>query len=383
MKLKYLLFSIAFAIFSNSFAQQKSADFKPTTKFGGRIMFDYGINKLNNISSTGNEFRRLRSFMLGEVVKNIAYKVQIDYSKGSVVVKDAFIKFKNLPKIGGTLTVGNFKEPASLNILTSSKYITFLETATLISYHQARSTGLMYDTELLNKRLGFQLAFNSNSNSGNGFDNKLNEGQNLSLRLTGLVISDKKNNKILHLGTSFSNRVPSKNEIGIRTYKISVRPESHLASKIISQTFENVNHINLNGFEFAYTSGAFSLQSEYSSATINTQAKNYAAPSYYAYISYFLTKEHRPYKNSYSGFSRVKPIHNFDNGKGWGAFEVAFRISSFDLTDANQGKLNDLTFGLNWYLNPNTRIMYNYVDSKNDDLGLKNKAHLIRFQVDF
>jgi len=383
MKLKFLLFIIALAIFSNSFAQKKSVDFKPTAKFGGRIMFDYGFNKLNDASSTGNEFRRLRSFMSGNIAKNIAYKVQIDYSKGRVVVNDAFIKFKKIPKIGGTLTVGNFKEPSSLNILTSSKYITFLEAATLVNYHQARNTGLMYNTAFLNKRMGFQLAFNSNSNSANGFDNKLNEDQNVSVRVTGLAISDKKNHQILHLGTSFSNRVPSKNDIGIRTYKIGVKPESHLASKIISQTFENVNHINLNGFEFAYTSGPFSLQSEYTSATINTQAKNYAVPSYYAFISYFLTKEHRPYKNSYNGFSRVKPLHNFDNGNGWGALEVAFRISSFDLTDANQGKLNDLTFGLNWYLNPKTRIMYNYVDAKNADLGLKNKAHLIRFQIDF
>jgi phosphate-selective porin OprO and OprP len=383
MKLRFLLFSISLAIFSNSFAQKKSANFKPTTKFGGRIMFDYGFNKLNDVSSTGNEFRRLRSFMSGNIAKNIAYKVQIDYSKGRAVVNDAFIKFKKLPKIGGSLTIGNFKEPSSLNILTSSKYITFLEAATLVNYHQARSTGLMYNTELLNKRMGFQLAFNSNSNSDNGFDNKLNEGQNVSVRLTGLAISDKKNNKILHLGARFSNRVPSKNDAGIRTYKIGVKPESHLASKIISQTFTDVNHINLNGFELAYTSGAFSLQSEYTSATINTQARDYTAPSYYAFISYFLTGEHRPYKNAYSGFSRVKPLHNFDNGKGWGAFEVAFRISSFDLTDANQGKLNDLTFGLNWYLNPKTRIMYNYVSANNSDLGLTNKAHLIRFQIDF
>jgi len=383
MKLKFLLLSIALVVFSNSFAQKKSVDFKPTAKFGGRIMFDYGFNKLNDASSTGNEFRRLRSFMSGNIAKNIAYKVQIDYSKGRVVVNDAFIKFKKIPKFGGTLTVGNFKEPSSLNILTSSKYITFLEAATLVNYHQARSTGLMYDAELLNKRMGFQLAFNSNSNSASGFDNKLNEGQNISVRITGLAISNKKNNKILHLGTSFSNRVPSKNDIGIRTYKIGVKPESHLASKLISQTFENVNHINLNGFEFAYISGSFSLQSEYTSATINTQVKNYVAPSYYTYISYFLTKEYRPYKSSYGGFSRVKPNRNFNNSNGWGAFEIAFRISSFDLTDANQGKLNDLTFGLNWYLNPKTRIMYNYVDAKNADLGLKNKAHLIRFQVDF
>ncbi len=372
----------ALAIFSNSFSQQKKTEeFKSTTKFGGRILFDYGANNLNNTKITGNEFRQLRSYIAGNVAPNISYKFQIGFASGKTTFFDVYIKYLNIPKVGGTLTVGNFKIPNGLNALVSGKFMTFVERSTLERYHPLWQTGLMYSNKLF-KKISYQIAYNSNSDI-NGRDTNLNQGQNITLRFSGLVINNKEKKELLHIGTRFSNRVPSKNDTGIRTYKMGLRPESHLATKLISHTFTHVNNINLSGLEFAYTLGALSIQSEYTSATINTQVRDYSAPSYYAFISYFLTGEHRPYKSSYSGFSRVKPLKNFNNGNGWGALEMAFRISSFDLSDANQGKLNGLTFGLNWYLNPKTRLMYNYVDSKNSDLGLKNKAHLIRFQVDF
>jgi phosphate-selective porin OprO/OprP len=42
---------------------------------------------------------------------------------------------------------------------------------------------------------------------------------------------------------------------------------------------------------------------------------------------------------------------------------VATRWSSINLTDSgiSGGRLNDITLGVNWYLNPYTRIMWNYI----------------------
>jgi phosphate-selective porin OprO/OprP len=104
---------------------------------------------------------------------------------------------------------------------------------------------------------------------------------------------------------------------------------------------------------------------------------------YYAYASYFLTGEHRAYKNSSGTFDRVKPKTNFGKG-GTGAWEVALRYSGLDLNDApiQGGELEDITFGLNWYLNPNVRAMFNYVLADLDTVGNADIVQL-RFQIDF
>jgi len=51
------------------------------------------------------------------------------------------------------------------------------------------------------------------------------------------------------------------------------------------------------------------------------------------------------------------------------------------------GELEDFTLGLNWYLNPNTRMMFNYVRANVDrqDLQLDDTADIfeVRFQLAF
>jgi phosphate-selective porin OprO/OprP len=88
---------------------------------------------------------------------------------------------------------------------------------------------------------------------------------------------------------------------------------------------------------------------------------------FYVYGSYFLTGEHRPYDRSKGIFKRVTPTSAFHfTGGGWGALETAFRFSYVDLNSQGiqGGKEIDLTAGINWYLNSNTRIMFNYVHAR-------------------
>ena len=60
------------------------------------------------------------------------------------------------------------------------------------------------------------------------------------------------------------------------------------------------------------------------------------------------------------------------------------RYSNLDLDSGSimGGQMKDLTLGLNWYLNPNSRVMLNYVKSKVSDIG-NASAIQMRFQVDF
>ena len=100
--------------------------------------------------------------------------------------------------------------------------------------------------------------------------------------------------------------------------------------------------------------------------------------------SYFLTGEHRPYKASDGAFTRVKPLKNYSKDGGQGAWELAARLSYMNLNDGDVsgGRLRDLTLGVNWYLNPNVRTMWNYILADPSEGGDLN-AFLWRLQVAF
>ena len=91
---------------------------------------------------------------------------------------------------------------------------------------------------------------------------------------------------------------------------------------------------------------------------------------------YFLTGEHRRYDKKYPRFDRVIPNENFFLVKdencqaqaGWGAWQVGLRYSWFTLDEnvANSGTVQDVTLGLNWFWNPNSKVQFNYIVEKRD-----------------
>jgi phosphate-selective porin OprO/OprP len=96
----------------------------------------------------------------------------------------------------------------------------------------------------------------------------------------------------------------------------------------------------------------------------------------YAQLGYFLTGEHRPYDRALGQIDRVKPFTNFfrvrsDHGvaSGWGAWELATRLSYIDLNDkdVHGGELVDVTAGINWYWNPYTKVVFNYIHAFNNN----------------
>ena len=101
----------------------------------------------------------------------------------------------------------------------------------------------------------------------------------------------------------------------------------------------------------------------------------------------YLTGERRVYDRKAAAFTRVVPDVNFGKGN-WGAFELCGRYSAIDLNDANVqgGRLQDLTAGLNWYLNKFTRVEFNYIHAILDrPVGNETEADIFgtRAQFDF
>src|SRR5690606_7764957 len=90
----------------------------------------------------------------------------------------------------------------------------------------------------------------------------------------------------------------------------------------------------------------------------------------YLQLMYFLTGEHRTFNKKLAALDRVIPNENVfwvrtaDGAAagGRGAWQVGFRYSALDLNDKriNGGLLHAGTIGINWFLNPNAKIQFNY-----------------------
>ncbi len=405
----------------------QSPDGKNYIGIGGRIMVDFASVSSPNrrfadqvrldegapLTGFGSEFRRARIYVAGTVYDIIFFKGEYDFAEGNGTVgfKDVFIGVKNIPGLGH-IRVGHQKEPFSLEEQTSSRFITFMERGLPNVFAPSRNTGVMTYNTAFNQRLYWGAGvFQDVDDFGNNFNN--NQDWNLTARLAGTPLYEDKGRRLVHLGLSYSHQFRNRDDFRLRYRQ---RPEVHTTDARtvdMLRTQLNTDGIDLLNPEIALVWGPFSLQGEYMFAfTQASRRRNPLNPQNvflsksnptfqgaYVYASVFLTGEHRNYKQSGACFDRVKPLHNFDLKGGWGAWELGARYSYLSLNDAGVrgGIENNFTAGLNWYLTPNTRWMFNYVYADVDSRlvtprlpaypqpVVRGVAHVAqtRFQIDF
>jgi phosphate-selective porin OprO/OprP len=365
---------------------KKEDVFKPSMKIEGRIMYDFNFLSAGDYSFAGNEFRRVRLAAKGKVTKDIGYKAEFDFAGGEVNFRDVYLKY-TMPNNNGNLMLGSFTEPSSLDNMTSSKYITFFERSMMSNTQPFKyNAGIMYDNQkMFGGKMGLQLAYTFNGDKSKAFQDKsVDGGGNFIARVTTAVLKDKEKNRVVHLGVNYETRDNDSD-----TYNYKFRIENHMGDKITVEgagVFENTSDI---GFELATTFGPLSFQAEYEASSIKTNVDTYDTKGYYGFVSYFLTGEHRPYKNS--SFGRVKPKKDFMKDDGLGAVELVARYSVMDFSNfpgvTTDDKIANFTIGFNWYLNKHTRVMYNYTNANFNDIAVygdeKLSGHLFRFQIDF
>jgi len=384
-KLFILSFVLLFAGIQLVEAQEtKTKDvFKKSVKINGRVQYDLEFLSRENASDNfaGNEFRRVHLSVAGKIAPNLKYKVEVNFANGSLGFRDVYMQYTT--KKIGNFALGSMAEPTGLDMMTSSKYSPFFERAMLTSLQDFRwGTGFHYDNfKLLKGKMTFQMAITNKGVNGEGFvDKNLDDGVNYITRVTSAPFQNKDKHQVVHIGLNFASR-PYK--------ELSFRAENHLGSKY-NYVFDGADRRTEIGAEFGSTFGALSVQGEYKQQSYNVENLDYLMSSYYAMVSFFITGEHRPYKNA--AFGRVKPIKDINNG-GFGAFELLARYSSMNASDdvvantnnlALPSQINNVSLGMNWYLTSYARVMYNfiYTDDNNITDG-KLTGHLVRFQLDF
>ena len=343
-------------------------------RIGGRLQADttFGAGAVNFEGSESGEpvteFRRARIYLSGVFQKYWKYKFQYDFAGQRARpltsgIRDAYIAYTGFKPV--TITFGNHKTPLSLEELTSSKYITFIERSQLVN-------GIVTDTSGGRKyALSAQSHFNDMFTlAAASYIGTANEDQAEAAgfgfvgRATFSPIHEK--TRMAHLGLGLATDYRSDGG-----YNIDGEPEIHPGSDILDIA-GNWEAAMTWVAEAAMIHGPWAFQAEYASARLSkgNETVNADATAWYVYGSYYLTGESRNYKWKKGSYSQTKvrsPLHK----GGAGAFELALRYASGDFENANKkpgqpspgaSRADILTAGLNWYPSNNIRFSANYVN---------------------
>ena len=354
-------------------------------KVGGRIHLDgallFGEKRLEDAVGeldSDIELRRAWLDASGRILLDrLEYKVQFGGSGSDFGVGDNYLDLLNL-RLLGNMRLGTFKEPFGLEEMTSSNDITFLERSLTNTFGSSRSVGIMAYDHLFSWRVALALGLFRGINDLEREDK--DRAYDLTCRITALPWYEDNGNKLLHLGLAFSYRFPTNNEVRFRS-----RPEVHLAPWLVDTDVLAADEMSLVGAEAALVKGPTSLQTEVMYASLVTPDRaNPKFSAFYLMATHFLTGEKRPYRSLSGTFGRVTPATRFLRDGGPGAWEVALRYSHLDLNGVNihGGTLDDISVGVNWYLNSYSRLMWNYVFSH---LAGEGDAHMLqmRYQLSF
>jgi phosphate-selective porin OprO/OprP len=321
------------------------------------------------------DFTRLRVSGFGTIYDWAEFKFDVEFANLREV-KDTWIRFTKVPYIDH-FTLGHMKEPFSLEGWASAKALTFMERALPAgAFWPSRNIGIRHYRPALNERMTWGVgAFLNTSSFGDAGEAKdqLSDanGWNITGRVTYLPWYEEGGSKLLHLGLSYTHQFRDENDPDFKV-RVRTRPETRLTDDRLVDTDEFLTEsADLFDLEFAHVNGPLSFQGEY--FHIFEDASALGDPDFwgfYLYCSYFITGEHRNYGTRSGTFFQLEPKKKFRlrNG-GWGALEVAARFSYIDLNDEGirGGKEANFTAGLNWYLNKETRFMFNYIRAKVKD----------------
>lgn len=376
-------------------AKKAEADSKkPTVKPRFRLHTDvgwYSQDELNRESvgdiQDGAYLRRARLGFDAKAFGNTEYRLDFEMGSGGgrPSIFDAYGRITNLPGIGN-VQIGHFREPFSLEALTSSNWYTFLERGLPNAFDPSRNWGIM--TYNCGEEENFTYAIGVFRDGSDNFGDDIGDSGEwaMTTRVTFLpYFEEHADNTLdfLHTGFSYSYRDPDKlldDPAQPTLVSYNSRPESGIREDgvggvppfIRTGNIPDASQVQLGGADVAWIRGPFSLQAEYAGSWVSrSQHEDSWFHGAYVYASYFLTGESRQYNRKIGMFDinkihRVfRPLAKDGEECGWGAWEVALRWSYLDLSsgDVNGGYLDDTTVGVNWYLNSNFRIMFNAISS--------------------
>ena len=342
---------------------------KLTSRLGGRVEVDgAAFTTTGNLTGfdDGVQLRRLRLLAEGDSILLVPfrYKFELGYVPNQFNLQQAYLEFSKIDYVG-SLRFGQFQPPMGLQVITSSWDISLMEPAApLQAMAPGVEAGVQVGTPFAGERATFHLGLFGPGAGPSEYGNASERLGSLIGRVTGLPIcrvdsDDPSSTTLLHVGLSLGVQYSAASTVRYRS-----RPESYIAPYVIDTGDIDASGSGTIGAEVSWVNGPFNLQAEYLHSFVGqTGGELLNFGGFYALAGWFLTGESRPYDREKGAFARVVPRKNCDFGQsGWGAFEVAVRYSWTDLSDGDVqgGRLGMLMTGMNWYLRPQLKWMFEY-----------------------
>ena len=302
--------------------------------------------------------------------KGVQFDWVLGYDAKATKFLDTNVKWKFSANTG--LTIGQFKQPNSLEELSSTKNNDFISKAMVTNtFAVARRVGIGFNT-------GEDNWTATASVFGRELTRNLGEGNGYGGRVTWAPIMDADNT--LHVGLSgvdYQARdatFPGHGRIQWRT-----RPDADLSGTrlIDTGTFTDGNRIRTIGLEGLWLHGPFKVQAEYmTSDTSRKLHPSFSADSWYVQGVWNITGEKFGYKAGV-------PTTPLPNEPATGMVQLALRYDAMDLNDGSLsppatlggapivhgvlgGKEHNITAGVNWYWHSNFKFALNYVKVNSD-----------------
>ena len=393
----------------------------------GRVQTDY--RKFSPDETAADTFSLRRARLGGTLTfyKDYAARVEGEYSGGSTTLTYGYIDINKLQS--AKIRLGQFKPSYGLERAMSTNFTDFQERSMAdVLLGSTFDRGVMlYGSPLA----GFNYSVAYVNGTGTADENNAkNDGKDFTTRITGNLaeMMDWKD-AVVHVGGFYADGsegsrnqaafIPVGQTEGRGAQFFNTICSAAACGAATANGFKDNVSRSRAGFETALAYKSIKLQGEYINASFEGTSYSRDIDAWYASAIWNVTGE--TFSDIYKEgvFGRLKPKNNYKTGAdGWGALQVGARYSNFEASDfktsnvAGTGVLlstptaltegllvatnqaDAWTLGANWILNPNFRLMANYIRTDYDTAILvrvngvnksldKEDALTMRAQFDF
>jgi phosphate-selective porin OprO/OprP len=333
--------------------------------------------------SDGFSLRRARFGVEGTIARDFNYKLLMELggsgTEGPARINDAWIAYSGIAPF--TFQLGAFAPPANMDDGTAPEDLPFLERASAseLSRSLAGADGRIgFAVKANGKRWMSSLALTTRTAN----DAEVFDVQAGAVARAGFLVatSDDYN---LHLGASgtyvFAPADQGQGSTPRHPLRLRDRPEIRVDSvRLVDTGNIDADNASVYGLEFGGNWKSVYLQGEHFWYDVARRASaNLPDPDftgYYLQGSWILTGESRRYNPVTGSFQNPRARAPFASGGGFGAWELAARYSRLNLdfeeglegtaaaaASVRGGDQQVWTLGVNWFPNPNVKVMLNYL----------------------